>query len=218
MSTLKLFGIRSLLGFGVVLSMVVSRPADLLGQRESAALAGQTVAKEIRPGDLVRLRVWREPELTGEFMVNSEGIVVLPRIGATDVSDETSESLKKRLVDTYSAFLQHSAVEVTVLRRIQVLGAVRTPGLYPIDPTMTVSDALALAGGITNQGDPSKIELVRRGRRLEFRMTEHTRMSESPIESGDQIYVPERAWVSRNPGIVAAALSATVSLLIALFR
>jgi protein involved in polysaccharide export with SLBB domain len=200
------------------LVLLLAQPGPALAQNGPTRLAGETVAKDIRPGDIIRLRIWREPDLSGDFQVSENALVVLPRLGSTDVSRETSASLERRLVDTYAEFLQHTAIEVTILRRVQILGAVRTPGLYPIDPTMTLSDALALAGGVTPQGNPSRIELVRRGRRMAVEIGQHTRIADSPMESGDQIFVPERSWVSRNPGVVAAALTASVSLVIALIR
>lgn len=192
--------------------------ADAAAQVQSAAPTGGETAQGIRPGDIVRLRVWREPDLSGEFAVDENATVVLPRVGRMDVASETAESLEQRLVEFYSEFLQHSSIDVTLLRRVQILGAVKNPGLYPVDPTMSVSDALALAGGITNQGNISRVELLRRGERMAFQVRESTRIGDSPIQSGDQLFVPERNWMSRNPGIIAAAITASVSLLLALVR
>ena len=152
--------------------------------------------------------------MTGEFPINEEGVAVLPRIGRTTVTGESPRQLEARLVREYSRYLQQPAVEVTLLRRVQVLGAVRTPGLHPVDATMSVSDVLALAGGATTQGDPDRIDLIRGGERIPVRLSVGTRVVESPLQSGDQIYVPERSWFSRNSGIIAAGLT---SLLIGFF-
>src|ERR1700734_1429358 len=93
------------------------------------------------PGDIVRLRIWREPDLSGDFPVDERGTVVFPKIGPTPVLQMTTDSLKRLLVTTYSQYLRDPAIEVTFLRRVTILGAVKNPGLYPVDPTMTVSDA-----------------------------------------------------------------------------
>lgn len=171
----------------------------------------------LRPGDVIRLRIWREPDLSGDFQVNESGIAVLPKLGPLKVTDQPSASLKAQLVSSYQVFLSHSSIDVTLLRRVQVLGAVRNPGLYPLDPTMTVGDALAVAGGTSPEGDREKLDLIRRGEKLPVKISYRTVIGESPIRSGDQLYVPERSWISRNTGIVASVITAGVSLAIALF-
>jgi protein involved in polysaccharide export with SLBB domain len=99
-----------------------------------------------------------------------------------------------------------------------VLGAVRNPGLYPVDPTMTLGDVLALAGGTTQEGNPNKLALIRGGEKLSRDLSHGIRVADSEIRSGDEIFVPERSWISRNPGILATAITASVSLFIALRR
>ena len=189
-----------------------------IASSSSPAVAQVPSSGTLRPGDVIRLRIWREPDLSGDFAVDETGTVVFPRIGALRVVEESPESLKARLVKAYEAFLNHSSINITLLRRLQVLGAVRNPGLYPVDATMTVADALALAGGTTPQGDPDRIELVRDGQRIAARLSANTPITGSQLQSGDQIFVPERSWVSRNAGVVAAGITATVSLVVALLR
>jgi protein involved in polysaccharide export with SLBB domain len=171
----------------------------------------------LRPGDVVRLRIWREPDLSGEFPVDEKGVVVFPKIGPLSVTDDVPESLKSKLVSAYKVYLRNPSIDVTMLRRVNILGEVRNPGLHPVDPTMTVADAIALAGGVTPIGSANNVELIRGGEKLTTKLSTRTRIAESPVRSGDQIYVRERSWVSRNTGIVATGLSAGVSLVIALF-
>ena len=120
----------------------------------------------LRPGDRVRLKVWREPDLSGEFEVDEDGIVVFPKVGRLDVQKISTDSLKALLVARYAESLRSPSVEVTVLRKLNVLGAVKNPGLYYVDPTTTVADALALAGGVTPDGKQNSVELLRDGKRL----------------------------------------------------
>jgi protein involved in polysaccharide export with SLBB domain len=98
------------------------------------------------------------------------------------------------------------------------MGAVRNPGLYPVDATTTIADAVAVAGGATPVGDLDRIELVRNGRRLSVRLSQGTRITDSAIQSGDQVFVPERSWVSRNAGVVAALITAFVTIAITATR
>jgi polysaccharide export outer membrane protein len=169
----------------------------------------------LRQGDIVRLRIWREAEMSGDYPVNEDGDVVLPRVGNIRVAGEQPAEVKTRITQAFSRFLQSPSIEVTLLRRVQVLGAVRNPGLYPVDPTMTVSDALALAGGTTTDGSPNRVVLIREGVRLPVKLEANTPIASASIRSGDQIYVDQRSWISRNTGVVTAAITGVVSLIIA---
>ncbi len=199
--------------------LVLARASAAHAQSSSGpdAMAG-AISTVIRPGDVVRLRIWREPDLSGEFTVDETGTVVLPKLGAVTITGESAGLLRAKLVRAYEGFLSHSAVEVTVLRRLLVLGAVRNPGLYTVDQTMTVEDGLALAGGATPLGSPSHVELLRHGQKLPVRLTLRTQLTDSSIRSGDQLYVPERSWISRNPGVFVGIVSAVATTLVLALR
>jgi protein involved in polysaccharide export with SLBB domain len=169
----------------------------------------------LRPGDRVRLKVWREPDLSGEFVVDEDGIVVFPKVGRLEVSRLPTDSLKALLLARYSASLRNPAVEVTVLWRVNVLGAVKNPGLYYVDPTTTVADALALAGGVSPDGKQNNLELLRDGKRLPVELSRESRLADSPLQSGDQLRVPERGWVARNPAVVVSAGVTAAALIVA---
>lgn len=196
----------------------------LFGGATESPVAAQQVGAEVsehqllRPGDVIRVRIWREPDMSGEFPVDALGLLVLPRVGEYRVLHETAESLRSRLLTDYQRYLRNPSIEITVLRRVRITGAVNDPGLHLVDPTYTVADALALAGGATPIGNPNKIRIIRDGEQLAVDVRQNTLIIESPIRSGDQIYVPERSWVSRNAGVVAAVITGTVSLIIAFSR
>ncbi|MDP2958257.1 MAG: polysaccharide biosynthesis/export family protein [Longimicrobiales bacterium] len=171
----------------------------------------------LRPGDVVRLRIWREPDMSGEYIVDEAGMVIFPRVGEYRVLDDTPESLTARLLADYLQYLVNPSIEITVLRRVRIVGAVMNPGLHMVDPTITVADALAKAGGPSINADQDKIRIIRDGVEIAVDVRVDTRIADSPLRSGDQIYVPLRGWVSRNAGLVAATMSAVVSLTIALF-
>jgi polysaccharide export outer membrane protein len=163
-------------------------------------------AAALRPGDAVRLQIWREPDLSGDFSVDEFGVVVFPKIGPMRVTAQAPDTLTQRLVRAYAIYLNNPSVRVQMLRRIQVIGAVDKPGLYSVDPTMSVADAIALAGGINARGKSDKLELRRGGKRVIGRLSSDVLIGNSPIQSGDQLYVPERSWASRNPAVIIGAL------------
>ncbi len=171
----------------------------------------------LRPGDVIRLRVWREPDLSGDFAVDETGVVTFPKIGQFNALEYTPQALKQKMLESYAQYLRNPSIEVTMLRRINILGAVQKPGLYPVDATMTVADALAVAGGATPNGDPHHVDLVRNGVRIQERISSDVNLAATPLRSGDQLFVPERSFVVRNSGLVATAISVSASLIIALF-
>jgi protein involved in polysaccharide export with SLBB domain len=201
---------------GAVLAAGVPGAAQTAGEPAAAPAPAAAHGDAPRPGDLIRLRVWREPDYSGEFEVSVDGVAVFPRIGAMHVAADAPAVLQQKLIDRFRPFLNHSSIEVTLLRRVQVTGAVRTPGLYTVDPTMTLGDVLALAGGTTPEGHPRRIEVLRRGERVTASVALGDRVMDSAIRSGDQVLVPERSWLSRNPALTGAGISAVASLLIAL--
>jgi polysaccharide export outer membrane protein len=171
----------------------------------------------VRPGDLIRLRIWREEDLSGEFQVNAAGTAVIPRLGEYVVVGETSQSLASRLIEDYRRYLRNPSIEITVLRRINVLGAVAKPGVYNVDPTVTIADALALAGGVTPIGNQDNIRIIRDGQELTASISDRTQIGDTPIQSGDQIFVAERSIFRRNTALYTTLISAAVTLSIALF-
>lgn len=173
-------------------------------------------AGPLRPGDAVRLRIWREPDLSGDYPVDSKGFVVLPKLGERIVISESPEVLRRHLAADYAVFLRNPAIEVTILRRVTVIGAVRNPGVFSADPTLAMRDVIALAGGATSEGDLNRIELRRGDGRLVGRLSANSQVADLPLSSGDQIFVHERRWISRNPSAVGALLTASASLFVAM--
>jgi polysaccharide export outer membrane protein len=170
----------------------------------------------LQAGDVVRLRIWREPDLSGDFAVDERGVAVFPKIGPMTVQSQSPDSLEARLIRELSTYLRNPSVEVVLLRRVQVVGAVRTPGLYTVDPTMSISDALALAGGVTDAGQADRVRLLRDGKQITISITQTTRFGDAAIRSGDQLYVPQKSWISRNPGAFAGVLTAAAGIIVTL--
>lgn len=204
----------------LAVTLLVRTPLSVpIAQAQTPPAPAQQVkdtGTSLRPGDIVRLRIWREPDLSGDFPVNESGQIAFPKIGATNVTNIGADSLKHLLVSSYSTYLRDPAIEVILLRRITILGAVRNPGLYPVDMTMTVSDAMALAGGASSDGRADRVELRRAGQKVTVDLSAQTRLGATPVRSGDQLYFPQRSWISRNPGVVAGTLTALTGLVISL--
>jgi|SRR5215468_8692464 len=109
------------------------------------------------PGDLIELRVFGAPELSGTLRISGEGEITVPLVGATKVAgltaEETQKDLEQRLVS--GGFLRDPHVNILVKefasQGISVLGEVAKPGIYPLLGSPRLFDALSAAGGTTNR-------------------------------------------------------------------
>ena len=197
--------------------MAFMSPRAIAAQDASAG-PGRGVSPVLQPGDLVRLKIWREPDLSGDYRLDEDGVAIFPKIGPLPVSRLSTDSLKALLLSSYAHYLQNPAVEVTFLRRINVLGEVKNPGLYDVDPTLTMADVVAMAGGVSPDGNSKKIELLRQGQRGSAQVSSESRLADSPLRSGDQLRVPQRSWLSRNGTVVAAGITAAAIIATAAIR
>jgi protein involved in polysaccharide export with SLBB domain len=191
------------------------------GARAQQAPPPQTTRVDVaaRPGDKVRLKIYREPDLSGEFTVPEDGNVDFPKIGPVAVDRMSTDSLRALLIAQYSRSLRDPAIEVTVLRRVNVTGAVRTPGFFYADPTVTVKGAVALAGGVTPEGNKNKLELQRGNQRSSISLSGNTSsLADTPVQSGDLVSVPERSWFSRNTAIVVSGVTGLALVVVTLLR
>jgi len=200
-------------GWVAILVLLPSIFGAVSGQEGAGARSDATAdSAGIQPGDLIRVKVWREPDLSDSARVDADGNVTLPRLGLIRVGGVSADSVRRLIVTTYARYLRDPAVDVTVLPRVTILGAVRNPGVRNLDPTMTIADALAMAGGAAPDGKVDQVELRRRGQRVPAKLSLDARLAETPIRSGDHLVVPQRSWLSRNVGIVLGVASVGISL------
>jgi protein involved in polysaccharide export with SLBB domain len=197
---------------------LTASPPDVAGQQARTTTANPIEASgtesSLMPGDAIRLAGTREPELPGEYPVDETGTVVLPLLGSRNVTGLPAAELKRQLVADYRQELRNQDVQISLLRRVRVLGAVKNPGIYQVDPTMSVADAIALAGGATHEGKLKGIQVLRRGKVIRSDVDVHTPIARE-MQSGDQVIVPERSWFSRNGQYVIGGLITAAGFVIA---
>ena len=172
----------------------------------------------VGPGDRIILRVWREPSWSDTIVVGPDGTVTLPRIGRFAAAGLTPVSLADSVRTRLAVFLRDPAIDLAVLRRVAVLGAVRKPDIFYVDPVTSIRELLAKAGGIDDVGDANRIELVRGGVRQRIGKWRDVAESTAPVRSGDQVIVPRRPWVLRNALTVISSLAVAVSVLVSATR
>lgn len=206
---------RAFRGCAAAISLAIPLHGTLRAQADAGAGEGAAAGsvQALAPGDSIRLTFWREPDLNGAFAVDERGVAVLPIIGSVRVTGRDASALRTEIEDAYAGELRNQDVEIALLRRVRVLGEVNEPGLYHVDPAMTLGDAIALAGGVSSQGKLDEIE-VRRGDVVVLDDVGESETIESTLSSGDRIMVPRRSWLSRHSTVVlGGAISATALIL-----
>lgn len=184
------------------------------GAQEPAA----TPPFSISTGDVVRVLVWREKDLSGDFHVDEAGRLTLPMLGTLHAAGKPWEQLRDSLIGEYRRHLRNPSITLTPLRRVQVLGEVTRPGQYMADPTLSLAGLVALAGGATPNGDLRRIRVVRSGKTILERVSVESQLLQVGALSNDQVFVDRRAWFERNGAFVASALISTAGIVVALIR
>ena len=155
------------------------------------AVAGQEY--QIGPGDLLKITVYDNPDLTFETRVSDEGKISFPLIGTVLLKDLTATEAEKKiaglLADGYInrpqvfIFIQESKASF-----VFVNGEVKSPGSYKITKGMTVLKALTVAGSITQKAGQNKITIIRKTETGEI--TLKARMDDF-VQPDDVSFVPE---------------------------
>jgi polysaccharide export outer membrane protein len=144
-------------------------------------------------GDKVRVTVFGEADLTGEYEVDGTGVLALPLIGEVKAAGGTARDLEAGIVKKLSqGYLKNPTVAVEVLsyRPFFILGEVKRPGSYPYKNGLNVLNAVALAGGYTYRAK-SNVWVITRSGDKEYQERE-VQNGDFIVRPGDTIVIPER--------------------------
>lgn len=118
-------------------------------------------------GDIVRISVYDQPDLALETRIDENGAINFPLIGNVTIAGETAANAQNRIAERLlrGGFVKNPQVNLVVVqyrsKQISVLGQVNRPGKYPLESVSTLTDVLALAGGVSPAGADTVI-LVRK--------------------------------------------------------
>lgn len=151
-------------------------------------------APEVRlqAGDKLRITVFGEDKLSGEYEVDSGGVVSVPLAGSIRAAGLTKPELERSLTTKLAGgYLRNPKVTVEVLtaRPFYILGEVEKPGEYPYRPGLNIMSAIAVAGGNTYRASKSKVYIQRGG---QGGFQEVPLGPTVPVYPGDIVKVPER--------------------------
>ena len=145
------------------------------------------------PGDQLRVTVFNEAELTGQFVVGSQGTISYPLVGSIEAAGLSIPEFTQRLQEALSEYIRQPnvSVEVANYRPFFILGEVQRPGTYPYSANLTVLNAVATAGGFTYRANRSRV-FIRHANEAEERAYPLT--IATPVMPGDTVRIGERLF------------------------
>ena len=152
----------------------------------------------VLPGDEVKVRVYREPELSGQYVVNGKGEVFIPGLGRITAAGMTADSLSAHITSGYTKRIIDAIVDVGLIRSMPVLGQVQSPGVYQAEPTMSVQQIVAKAGGARGRSLEPPTILLQKGRDgTRYSLAVDVRLDRIALDEGDAIVVVDPSFLER---------------------
>ncbi|MDB4906523.1 MAG: glycosyltransferase [Gemmatimonadetes bacterium] len=195
----------------LVIALLVLAPA--LQQGAHAQAAPRVNDAELQPGDVVRIVVWRKPELSADVPVGADGSLRHPLYQAVSVRGIPARDVAIRVGEFLKRYETDPQFIAEPLFRVIVAGEVRTPNVYSLPPEATVAQAVAMAGGPTERGQLRSVKLLRDTGELSVDLlsTDPARNGTAEtVHSGDRIIVGRQH--NRLTEIVLPLASVTAAL------
>lgn len=177
-----------------------AKPADEIKPPEVPQSAAPVDPRfyDIGMGDVIYIKVWREPELTGLYTVRPDGRISMPLAGDIEALGASPELLKDRVTKSLSKTMVQPEILLEVRqinsKHILITGEVGRAGSYPLVTPITVLEALSIAGGLREFANGKKITILRGNERIRFNYKEVIKgknMGQNiTLKPGDHIIVP----------------------------
>lgn len=156
--------------------------------------SGQPGPYALDSGDVVRMIVFGNEDLSGEYAVDGAGMISVPLLGTVDArglsARQLETTMQARLADEILVDPSVS-IQVVAFRPFYILGEVQQPGQFPYVSQMTVLTAVALAGGYTYRAEKDYVKVIRN---MGEEAVERRAEPSSFVQPGDVIYVYERLF------------------------
>jgi polysaccharide export outer membrane protein len=141
-------------------------PAQNAAPQQPASLSGTTAGEyRISGRDIIDIQVFQVSDLTKTVQVSEDGTVTLPLVGKMHFGGKTTQEAEAALSDKLrQKYLQSPQVSILVKQfgqRVTVSGEVKSPKVLAIDGAVTLSQAIANAGGLSDLADPARIHIAR---------------------------------------------------------
>jgi len=159
---------------------------------QKAILDAASQGLKLQPGEKIRLTVYGEASLSGDYQIDPSGILSLPLAGPVKAAGLTEAELKQQITDKLrTEYLKNPRVTISVVefRPFYIIGEIEKPGSYPYTSGLNALSAIAIAGGTTYRASKSTILIQHPG---ESGLREYPLKGSVAILPGDIIRVPAR--------------------------
>jgi polysaccharide biosynthesis/export protein len=150
------------LGFLSLLLATFGPSATLFAQDQNVRAGGY----QVLPGDMLRVSVWKEPDLQMDVLVRPDSAISFPLAGEISTKGLSVGALQQELNKRLGKFISNPVVTVSVLQvlgnKVYVIGQVNDPGVFVVNPNPDVMQALSMAGGMTAFAASGDIKILRR--------------------------------------------------------
>lgn len=195
-----------LLALGIISAAV---PAKAQNSYQGLASSNGSRSYQLRPTDQVIVKVYGQPDLEAKQRITGEGYITMPLLGKVKISSFTIDQAQTHLESLFvrNELLRSPSVTITVeeysKRTITVLGRVHQPGEIILDvesERVSISQAIAAAGGFTRLAATSSVKITRRTAQgtmtwevdVDDMLEGYDSNQNVMVEPGDVIFVPER--------------------------
>lgn len=185
------FGVAGLfLSFIIALSGVGASTSAVAQGKQASEATSQSYT--LAPTDRIRLKVYGEADISGEYEIDSSGYTSIPLAGRIRAGGLTTGQLERSVTAALAKGIVRDPrvnIEIALYRPYYILGEVKKSGEYPYRIGMTILDAVASAGGFSYRANENKVFLRRSGG-----TTEEVYPLDAPVRvfPGDNIRIPER--------------------------
>lgn len=188
-----------------MLAFPATAPAQAMASSNSSSRSADSVpvSPEYRlvPGDKLRIEVYKDAQLSQSAQIRPDGKITLPFIGDIPASDRTPSELRDAITGALKEYVNNPSVTVIVVETVTptayVMGEVRSPGAVVLQRELTVLQALALSGGLTEFARENDIRVLRRTDKgpetIAFRYKDALKGSDQThltLRPGDTVIVP----------------------------
>jgi protein involved in polysaccharide export with SLBB domain len=163
------------------------------GKSNGGSGSANTSDYRLGANDRTRITVFGQPNLTGEYTLDGNGVVAFPLIGNVNADGMTPKELQQAIANKLDPdYLRNPSVSVEVLTRrpFYVMGEVQKPGNYPYVTDITALNAVAMAGGFTYRARTSSFYIKRLDK--DGKMIRIAAKPETIVRPGDTLEVRER--------------------------
>jgi protein involved in polysaccharide export with SLBB domain len=170
-------------------------PTNIPGGRGGPGIGGRDPDYRLGANDRVRIIVFGQPTLTGEYTLDGNGVLAFPLIGKVNAQGQTTGQVQQAIASRLDPdFLRNPSVSAEVITRrpFYVIGEVKQPGNFPYVTDMTALQAVAMAGGYTYRARKNSLYLKRLD--ANGRMVRVAATPETKIRPGDTVEIKERLF------------------------